>query len=98
MKNKITTAIICFLLLFNCSCQKKQQEAFLISGFKQSVKEVKSLDELFGKKGKQTALETTDEVLVGKIGKIIKRKGYFSYSPKKEKYFNLMITADLFQL
>ena len=87
MKNKITTAIICLLLQFNCSCQKKQQEAFLISGFKQSVKEVKSLDELFGKKGKQTALETTDEVLVGKIGKIIKRKGYFFILSEEREIF-----------
>lgn len=77
MKNKVTLAFVCFLLLFYYSCQKKQQESFLISDLKRTVKEVRTLDELFGKKGKQTVLETTDEGLVGKVGKIIKRKDCF---------------------
>lgn len=77
MKNKITVVFVYFLLVFYYSCQKRQQESFLIPDFNQPVKEVKSLDELFGRKGKQTVLETTDEALLGKIGKIIKRKGCF---------------------
>ena len=60
-------------MLVSCySCQKRQQESSLMPSFNRTVTEVKSLDELFGKKGKQTVLETTDEALVGKVGKIIK--------------------------
>lgn len=77
MKNRITTAFVCFLLLFNYSCQNSQQAPSLFPDFNRTVKEVNSLDELFGKSGKQTVLETTDEGLVGRVGKIIKRKGCF---------------------
>ncbi|ULB33758.1 MULTISPECIES: 6-bladed beta-propeller [Dysgonomonadaceae] len=81
MKNKTTVAFVCFMLLFSYSCQKRQQESSLISGFNRNAIEVESLDDLFGKRGKQIALETTDEALVGKVGKIIKRKDcYFILS------------------
>ena len=85
MRNKITLTFVCSLFLLYYSCQGEQQESFLISDFRKTAKEVKSLDELFGKKGKQTVLETTDEALVGKIGKIIKRKNsYFILSEERQ--------------
>lgn len=78
MKNKVAIAFVCFLSLLNYSCKRSQQQtSSVIPAFNRTVKEVQSLDELFGKRGKQTVLETTDESLVGRVGKIIKRKDHF---------------------
>ncbi len=87
MRNKITVAFVCSLFLLYYSCQREQQGSFLITSFEQTGKEVKSLDELFGKKGRQTVLETTDESLVGKIGKIIKRKDSFFILSEERQIF-----------
>ncbi len=87
MRNKITIAFICSLCLLYYSCQREQQESCLITDFKRAGKDVKSLDELFGKERKQTILETTDEALVGRIGKIIKRKDFFFILSEEKQIF-----------
>ena len=73
MRNSLIVFTCLFALLIN-SCTKKQQEHSLITNFNLKGEAAKNMDELFGKKAKLTLLETTDESLVGKIGKIIKRQ------------------------
>ena len=78
MRQKTIAFFIYSLLIILPSCkEEKQSDNCLIQNFDLKGEVVESIDQLFGKKGKYTTLETTDESLVGKIGKIAKRKEYF---------------------
>lgn len=78
MRQKKIVLFICFLLITLFSCKKEKQAGnCLIQNFELKGEVVESIDQLFGNKGKYTTLETTDESLVGKIGKIVKRGGFF---------------------
>lgn len=86
MTKKIIVFYICSLLLIFTSCKEKMQsDNCLIKSFNLKGETVKSLDQLFGKQGIYTALETIDESLIGRIAKIVKRKkSFFILSEEKE--------------
>ncbi len=77
MRNIIISILLLGCILYACSNDSNNDKNVLIPEFDFNYEMVDDVESLFQSKPKYTYLETDSVALVGRIGKIIKRNGYF---------------------